>query len=264
MTAGSPLDLAVTALGEGPPLVVLHGLLGRARNWLSVGRALQGGGRRSLLVDLRNHGGSPWSEVMDYAGMAADVAALIERQAGGRAAVMGHSMGGKAAIQLALTRPELVERLIVVDIAPLSYPHREGFEGYIRAMLGLDLDAVGSRAEADAGLAAAVPEPAIRAFLLQNLELGGGRAKWQPNLEVLLRALPEVTGWPAELDGRTFAGPSFALRGERSDYVGPDGEAALRRFLPEVGVATVPGAGHWVHAERPAEFLERLRPCLES
>jgi pimeloyl-ACP methyl ester carboxylesterase len=262
MTADA-LDLAVTPLGDGPPLVVLHGLLGRARNWLSVARALQGG-RRLHLAELRNHGASPWSEVMDYPAMAADVAALIERQAGGRAAVMGHSMGGKVAIHLALTRPELVERLVVVDIAPVAYPHQAEFEGYLRAMQGMDLAAVGKRADADAALAAAVPEPAIRAFLLQNLDLAGDRPAWQPNLAVLLRTLPAITGFPAELDGRTFTGPAFGLRGERSNYVGPEGEAALRRFLPGVEVATVPGAGHWLHAERPAEFLELLKPSLAS
>jgi pimeloyl-ACP methyl ester carboxylesterase len=255
------LDLAVTEVGEGPPLVVLHGLLGRARNWLSVARALQGE-RRSLLADLRNHGASPWSEVMDYGALAADVAALIERRAGGRAGVVGHSMGGKAAIYLALTRPELVERLVVVDIAPVAYDHGATFGGYIRAMQALDLGRVRNRADADAALAAAVPEPGIRAFLLQNLELSGGRARWQANLDVLLRALPAITGWPGELEGRTFAGPAFAVRGELSDYVDAAGEAALCRHLPGVEVATVPAAGHWVHAERPAEFLDRLRRCL--
>lgn len=256
-------DLAVTPLGEGPPLLVLHGLLGRARNWQSVARALQGG-RGLHLAELRNHGASPWSDVMDYPAMAADVAALVERRVGGRAAVMGHSMGGKVAIHLALTRPELVERLIVVDIAPLAYPHQAEFEGYLRAMLGMDLASIGKRADADAALAAAVPEPAIRAFLLQNLDFAGERPVWQPNLAVLLRTLPAITGFSAELDGRTYTGPAFALRGERSNYVGAAGEAALRRFLPGVEVATVPNAGHWLHAERPAEFLERLRPALEG
>jgi pimeloyl-ACP methyl ester carboxylesterase len=261
-SATDRLDLAVTELGAGPPLIVLHGLLGRSRNWLTIAQNLQE--RRTLLLaDLRNHGASPWSDAMDYPAMAGDVAALIERRAGGRAAVLGHSMGGKVAITLALTRPELVERLIVADIAPVSYPD-SAFDGYIRAMLAIDLDAVTRRAEADAALAPAVPEPAIRGFLLQNLDFTRGeRPVWQPNLAILRRALPRITGFPAELAGRTYDGPAFCLRGERSDYVDGEGEVALRRFLPGVEVATVSGAGHWLHADKPAEFLQRLKGSLE-
>jgi pimeloyl-ACP methyl ester carboxylesterase len=262
-SAADRLDLAVTELGAGPPLVVLHGLLGRSRNWLTIAQNLQEK-HTLLLADLRNHGASPWSEVMDYPAMAGDVAALIERRAGGRATVLGHSMGGKVAITLALTRPELVERLIVADIAPVAYPG-SAFDGYIRAMLALDLDTVTRRAEADKALTAAVPEPAIRGFLLQNLDFARGeRPVWQPNLATLLRTLPQITGFPAELAGRTYDGPAFCLRGERSDYVDGEGEAALRRYLPSVQVATVTGAGHWLHAEKPAEFLERLNGTLES
>lgn len=254
------VDLHVTELGEGPPLVVLHGLLGRARNWLGVARGLRH--RRTVATaDLRNHGASPWSEVMDYPAMAADVAALIEARGGGRADVLGHSMGGKVAMALALTRPELVGRLIVVDIAPVAYP--QGYADLIRAMLAVDLAAVARRADADAALRAAVPDAALRGFLLQNLEPAeGGGFAWQPNLAVLLAAMPTLTGFPAELPAGRWEGPAFCLRGERSGYVGPDGEAALRRLLPRVELATVPGAGHWPHAERPADFLRLLEPRL--
>lgn len=260
--AAAPLELAVSTLGAGPPLVVLHGLLGRARNWLTIARNLQER-RTVLLADLRNHGASPWSDTMSYTAMAADVAALVERQAGGRAAVLGHSMGGKAALALALVRPELVERLILVDIAPVDYGEGQGYARYIRAMQAVDLAAVSKRADVDAGLAAAVPEPSMRGFLLQNLGTGQGRFAWQPNLAVLLRAMDAITGFPDGLAaGRTYDGPSFCLRGERSDYVGPEGEAALRRCLPRVEVLTVPGAGHWPHAEKPAAFQRLLEPCL--
>lgn len=258
-SAPAPLALAATAQGAGPPVIVLHGLLGRARNWLTIARALEG--RWALhLLDLRNHGASPWSEEAGYAAMAADVAAYIEAHAGGRASVVGHSMGGKVAMALALGRPELVERLVVVDIAPIAY--EQGYEAYIRAMQAVDLEAVRKRADADAALARAVPEAAMRGFLLQNLESRGGRFAWQPNLEALLAAMPEIAGFPADLEGRAFAGPSFALRGERSPYVDAAGEAALERFLPRVEVLTVPGAGHWPHAEQPAAFLRLLEPCL--
>ena len=130
------LALDVSTLGAGPPVVVLHGLLGRARNWLSIARALEPS-YAVHLVDLRNHGASPWSAEMSYAAMARDVAALIERLATGPVRLIGHSMGGKVAMVLALTRPELVERLIVVDIAPVRYA--QGYERSSRAMQALDL-----------------------------------------------------------------------------------------------------------------------------
>jgi pimeloyl-ACP methyl ester carboxylesterase len=258
-TSPAPLELAATVQGSGPPVVVLHGLLGRARNWLSIARSLEG--ERTLhLLDLRNHGQSPWSDEAGYAAMAADVAAYVERRAGAPLPLVGHSMGGKVAMTLALTRPELVERLVVVDIAPVTY--EQGYEAYIRAMQAVELSAVTKRADADTALAAAVPDPAMRGFLLQNLEGTGGRFRWQPNLAALLAAMPAITGFPNELAGLTFAGPSFAIRGERSPYVDAAGEAALRRFLPAIEVLAVPGAGHWPHAERPADFLRLLRPCL--
>jgi pimeloyl-ACP methyl ester carboxylesterase len=170
-------------------------------------------------------------------------------------------MGGKVALTLALTRPELVERLILVDIAPIAYP--QGYSGFIRAMLALDLAAVTKRADADAALAPAVPDPAMRGFLLQNLgPTAAGGFAWQPNLAVLLEAMPTLTDFPRTSPRHSWDGPAFCLRGERSDYVGPDGEAALRRLLPRVEVSTVAGAGHWPHAERPAEFLRLLEPCL--
>lgn len=258
-TSPAVLELATTVQGSGPPVVVLHGLLGRARNWLTIARGLERHWTVHL-VDLRNHGASPWSDEAGYAAMAADVAALIEQRVGGRTRLLGHSMGGKVAMTLALARPELVERLIVVDIAPVTY--RQGYEDYIRAMQAVDLAAARKRADVDAALAAAVPEPGMRGFLLQNLESADGRFRWQPNLAALLRAMGEIGSFPNELAGRIYAGPSFALRGERSDYIDAAGEAALRRLFPAIEILTVPGAGHWPHAEQPAAFLRLLEPCL--
>jgi esterase len=260
-TKPASLELAVTQLGNGAPVVVLHGLLGRARNWLSIARA-----RQQVcsfhLVDLRNHGASPWSDTMSYAAMSADVAALIERLDAGPVRLVGHSMGGKVAMALALTRPELVERLIVVDIAPVRY--RQGYEGFVSAMLAVDLAKVARRADADAALAGAVPDAAMRRFLLQNLEPADGRFSWQPNLPVLLRAMPELVDFPASLADQSFAGPTWCLRGAASTYVDAAGEAALRRCFPRVELLAVPGAGHWPHAERPAEFLALLDQAMAA
>jgi len=253
------MDLAVTELGGGPPLLFLHGLLGRARNWLTVGRALAD--RHSVhLVDLRNHGASPWSAEAGYAAMAADVAGLIEAAAAGPVTLVGHSMGGKVAMTLALTRPELLQRLIVVDIAPIRYA--SGYDGFIRAMLAANLSPGRRRADVDAELAAAVPDKAMRAFLIQNLDTSGGRLAWQPNLPALLAAMSELMDFPPDLQAGHYRGPVRCLRGERSDYVGPEGEVALRELFPGAEVTTVPGAGHWPHAERPADFLALLEKAL--
>jgi esterase len=256
-----PLTLAVNELGAGPPVVLLHGLLGRGRNWQSVARALED--RYTVqLVDLRNHGASPWSEEMGYRAMAADVAAMIEGLGAGPIGLIGHSMGGKVAMTLALTRPELVTRLVVVDIAPVTY--RQGYETYIDAMLAVDLAANPRRAEVEAALAAAVPEPAMRAFLVQNLVTRDGRAGWQPNLAVLRRTMPELSGFSVVPDKAGFDGPAWCLRGARSAYVDAAGEAALRRLFPRLQIANVAGAGHWPHAEQPAAFLEALTSALAA
>jgi len=253
------LPLVVTELGAGPPLLFLHGLLGRARNWLTVGRALAD--RFAVrLADLRNHGASPWSEEAGYAAMAADVATLIEGAAAGPVTLVGHSMGGKVAMALALTRPDLVGRLIVVDIAPVRYA--SGYERFVRAMLAADLSPGRRRADVDAELAASVPDAAMRAFLMQNLDSRDGRLAWQPNLTALLQAMPELMGFPEHLASGAFPGPVRCLRGERSDYVDADGVAALHLLFPGAGVATVPDAGHWPHAERPDTFQALLADAL--
>jgi pimeloyl-ACP methyl ester carboxylesterase len=255
------LDLAVTTQGAGLPVVVLHGLLGRARNWLSVARALEPSFAVHL-VDLRNHGASPWSDEMGYRAMAGDVAALIERLAAGPVRLVGHSMGGKVAMALALIRPELVERLIVVDIAPV--PYRHGYEPFIDAMQAVDLASLRRRADADLVLVPAVPDAGMRGFLLQNLSTVDGRLTWQPNLAVLRATMPEITGFPAELLDRRFEGRAWCLRGARSDYVDAAGEAALQRLFPSIRIASIPGAGHWPHAEQPAAFLGQLGPVLAA
>lgn len=262
MTAGpEALDLAVSTLGVGPPVVVLHGLLGRARNWLSVARVLEPS-YAVHLADLRNHGGSPWSAEMSYAAMARDVAELIERLAAGAVRLVGHSMGGKVAMALALTRPELVERLVVVDIAPVRYA--QGYESFIAAMQALDLASLRRRGDADPALAEAVPDAAMRGFLLQNLGTVDGRLAWQPNLAVLLAAMPEISGFPAELDRLAYTSRACCLRGGVSSYVDAAGEAALRRLFPAIQIQTISGAGHWPHAEKQAAFLSLLEPALAA
>lgn len=256
-----PVALACREHGAGEPVVILHGLLGSSRNWQAIGKQL-GRRHRVLLPDLRDHGLSPWSEATSYPAMAADLAALLDRLGLASAAFVGHSMGGKAAMTLALLQPERVRRLAVIDIAPVAYGHR-GFLDYIAALEALDLAALGRRAEADAALAPAVPDAGVRAFLLQNLDVEGGRLVWRPNLQGLARAMATITGFPDEaLAGRRYTGPALFLRGERSAYVLPEHRAAIDSHFPRARLVTVRGAGHWVQADAPAVVTAALERFL--
>lgn len=254
------LPLNVTALGEGEPLLVLHGLFGQGGNWTSIARRLAAR-RRVLLADLRNHGDSPHDPRMDYPAMAEDLAALIGGE-GGRMDVLGHSMGGKAAMLLALTEPARVGRLVVVDIAPVSYP--PSFRPYAEAMAAIPLAPGLRRAEADAALAEAVPEGGVRAFLLQNLKLGEGAPRWRCNLPVITAALETISGFPALEDGTQWPGEALFVAGEKSPYLDARGRAATLARFPAAAFAVIPGAGHWVHAEAPEAFLRAVLPFLDA
>lgn len=241
-----------------PPVVVLHGLFGSARNWTTVSRRLAGE-YEVLAPDLRNHGASPWSETMTYDVMAADVAALLERSRR-PVSLIGHSMGGKAAMLLALQRPDLVDRLVVVDVAPVAYP--TGFGAYARAMRAVDLVGVTRRAEVDAQLAPAVPDRAVRAFLLQNLLLDPPGARWRVNLPVLEREMPVISGFPPVAAGLSYAGATMFVSGGRSDYVRGEHAEIVLELFPRADFRVVRDAGHWVHAERVDDFLAAVRPFL--
>jgi len=237
-----------------PPLLIAHGLYGSGRNWGVLAKRLSDQ-RQVIAVDMRNHAGSPWSDSHSYADLAADLAEVIEAN-GGRADVLGHSMGGKTAMMLALTRPELVNRLIVADIAPVAYGHSQ--IQYIHAMRAVDLSAVQKRSDADAQLARSVEDPALRAFLLQSLDVKGRR--WRLNLDALETAMPGILGWP-EVQGR-FDGPVLFLSGAESHYVLPEYRPAILALFPKARFARIPGAGHWLHAEKPREFEAAVRAYL--
>ena len=257
--------LQLRALGgskDALPLIVMHGLLGSSRNWQAHGKALARW-RPVYVLDLRNHGASPWTERMDYPAMAADVLALADGLGLERFQLLGHSMGGKVAMAAALEAPERVERVMVADIAPVSYPHH--FEELIDAMRSLDLRSIDRRAAGDAALENAVEDAAKRHFLLQNLDFDGdGQAFWKPNLAVLAQAVPTLTGWPACYAGEVYEGPALSIRGGSSPYVTEAGEAAFRRIMPAVAFETLDGAGHWLHADAPRAFLEAVLAFIES
>lgn len=248
------MELNRIEAGQGKPLVIMHGLMGSSRNWGAIVRQLAER-RKVMALDLPNHGASPWTEVMDYPFMARAVAEFIEGL-GEKAAVVGHSMGGKAAMMLALTRPELVESLVVVDIAPVGYTHT--FAPYIRAMRAVPLGTIQRRAEVDEHLKTAIPDPRVRAFLMQNLDGEPGKYRWRPNLAVLGAAMADVLDFPAFPEGTRYDGPALFLAGGASDYVLPEHEMVIGTLFPQARIEHIPGAGHWLHADKPDVFVEKV------
>ncbi len=236
-----------------PTLLIVHGLFGSARNWGAIAKRLSDS-RAVICVDMRNHGESFWAERHGYADLAQDLAEVILAE-GGPLDVLGHSMGGKAAMVLALQWPELVGRLLVADIAPVAYGHSQSH--LIAAMRALPLAALGSRAAADAALATQIEDAGVRAFLLQSLDLKASPPRWRLNLDVLEREMAQITGWP-EVAGQ-FDGPALFLSGALSDYVRPEHRPAIKALFPAAKFAKLPGAGHWLHAEAPRPFEATAR-----
>ena len=253
------LNVVRTGAGQGRPLVIAHGLFGSARNWGVLSKRL--GERRPVrAVDMRNHGASPWFDSNTYHDMAEDLAEVIEAEGAGPADVLGHSMGGKAAMVLALTRPEKVARLLVADIAPAGYGHSQSH--LIDAMQAVDLDAISSRRAADAALSARIKEAPLRAFLLQSLDFGGDTPRWRLNLPVLRDQMAEIIGFP-RLDA-AFDGPALFPTGGASDAVRPEHHPRVRALFPRAEINEIEGAGHWLHAEKPREFQAAVESFLDG
>jgi pimeloyl-ACP methyl ester carboxylesterase len=236
---------------ETTPLLIAHGLFGSARNWGVVAKRLATD-REVRTVDMRNHGESPWFGTNSYPDMAADLAGVVQD----RQDILGHSMGGKASMVLALTRPEVVRKLIVADISPVTYGHTQ--MPLIEAMRGLDLDRVETRGDADRQLQSTVKDEGVRAFLLQSLDVKGRR--WRLNLDVLAAEMAKIIGFP-EVEGQ-FDGPALFLAGAESDYVRREHRDLIRTLFPNAVFAKIPGAGHWLHAEKPREFEAAVRAFL--
>lgn len=239
-----------------PPLLILHGLLGSSRNWGTAGRDLTRDWH-VFALDARNHGKSPHDAVMNYAVLAEDVAAWMQRQGLARATLMGHSMGGKTAMLLACRQPALVEKLIVVDIAPRDYRwamHRMEFA----AMNELDLASLQSRGEAETRFEAKVPTLGMRKFMATNLDrTEDGRWRWVINLPALTAALPQVESNSLQ-PGDRYEGPALFLTGEHSPYVIPKDHEAILRHFPAAKFSVVPNSGHNPHLDAREKFVEAV------
>lgn len=257
------MKLNYRQFGEGEhTLVILPGLLGSSANWQSIAKRM-GQSRTVYVLDMRNHGNSPWSERMDYHAMAQDVAEFISDLQLPRVDLLGHSMGGKAAMRLAFSQPDLIDSLIVADIAPVTYAH--DFDDLIEPMLALDLASMNTRAEADAALQETIGNPGIRAFLLHNLHFDKTQDQytWRPNLRVLLDNMDEITGFDLAPEDQ-YNGPALFIYGALSDYVTASGRDTIDEHFSSAHFRRLEHAGHWLHAEQPAAFIETCEAFLSD
>jgi esterase len=244
--------------GKGdPPLALLHGLFGSARNFGAVQREFAKR-RRTIALDLRNHGASPHSADMRYASMAEDVLQSLTELSAAPAVVLGHSMGGKTAMQLALLHPDAVTRLIVADIAPVANP--PNLLPIAEAMMAMPLSAHMTRAQADAALSNAVPDAPMRAFLLQNLQLGAAPS-WRIGLAEIIDHFSDIEAWDA-LPGAQYDGPTLVIAGASSNYIKPEHRPLFRSLFPNARFVTLKNAGHWLHADNPSGFIAVVEAFL--
>ena len=239
---------------DQPGLLIAHGLYGSGRNWGVIAKRLSET-RQVVAVDMRNHGQSDWTGTHAYPDLADDLAevlAHLDRPFD----VMGHSMGGKAAMVLALKRPDLVNKLIVADISPVSYSHSQ--LPYITAMRSVDLSGIEKRSDAAARLEQLVDDPQLVSFFLQSLDIKNRR--WTLNMDTLEREMPKIMAFP-EMSVR-YDGPALFLSGALSEYVQPDHRPEIKRLFPRAQFAKIPGAEHWLHAQKPREFEAAIRAWL--
>lgn len=241
---------------DTPPLVIAHGLYGSGRNWGVIAKRLSDRGQ-VVAVDMRNHGQSPWTDSHSYPELADDLAQVLG-DLPAPADVLGHSMGGKSAMMLALRHPQAVRRLVVADIAPVAYGHSQ--IQFIEAMRKVDFNRVERRSDAEAQLGALGVDPALQSFFTQSLDVPG--RCWRLNLDTLAREMPGILSFP-DTD-LVWDGPALFLSGAQSTYVLPEHRAAIRARFPNARFAKIPGAGHWLHAEKPREFEAAVRAYLDA
>lgn len=257
-------SLHYTEVGAaGPRVLLLHGLFGQGKNWTGIAKALADRAR-VIMIDLPNHGRSGWTESVTYGETAVAIADALTTDDDEPLNVVGHSMGGKVAMAMALLQPRLVERLVVADIAPVRYDAISSFGDYVTGMRSVDLSRLSTRAEADVALQPYVPDEVVRGFLLQNLRRDASSDtgwRWQLNLSLLGGVLADLGAWP-DLHTPPYEGPVLWVAGANSDYIQPKYAPAMRALFPRTTQFTIKNAGHWVHSEQPDIFVAALRRFL--
>ncbi len=254
------LELNYKSFGQGDPVIILHGLFGTLDNWQTLARKL-GEQFTVYLVDQRNHGRSPHDPEHTYTALAEDLHHFMESHWMFKAHIIGHSMGGKTAMTFAKLYPDMVDKLVVVDIAPKAYAG--GHEEIFRALQSVDLPNISARSDADEQLQQRIPEKSIRQFLLKNLSRDkDGGYRWKMNLAALWDHYKDVLQMP--LAGHPFEGDTLFIRGEKSNYILDEDQPLLANEFPGSQLKTIPGAGHWVHAEAPGQLLGLLEQFLSQ
>jgi len=237
---------------RGPAVLILHGLLGSSRNWLNIGRKLSDH-YRVILPDLRNHGDSPHSTSMDYAVMSEDIVALLNQLEIENPILVGHSMGGKVAMWTALTQARKFSKLIVVDIAPTHYT--SVFDRVVGYLQALPVDTLQRRVDVDSALAANISDAGLRQFLLQNLVLDDGRYRWRIDLDLFREFVPIISNFPDTSGLQPCLEDVLFIGGADSSYLHGEKQATIFRLFPNAQIKLIPACGHWLHAEKPTEFL---------
>jgi len=254
------LNLFFQSFGSsGRPLIILHGLLGSSDNWHTLGKRFAGE-FQVFIPDARNHGRSPHADAFDYGVMADDIRDFMRQHSIPSAHILGHSMGGKTAMTLALHSPSLIDRLVVVDIGPGPSPDSNA--AIVRAMLGIDLQRFNSRTSIDQHLSSSIPDATTRQFIMKNLRRDDeGMYSWKVNLASISTNLSEMErGLPG---GPTFSGTTLFVRGEKSDYLREMDPGLLQSYFPQCRLVTIPNAGHWVHADAPEELYRTVSTFLK-
>ena len=245
--------LNYTTFGDekSPPVMIVHGLYGSGRNWVVIAKRLSDQ-FFVITVDLRNHGDSPWLDTHNYHVMADDLVEVINSLSI-KPNIIGHSMGGKAAMVLALKRPNLVKNLIIADISPVNYEHDQS--QFIEAMQKVDLSKVEKRSDATLALSKFVEDKSLQNFFTQSLDIKAKR--WKLNLKVLRSEMSEILSFP-KIESE-FSGHSLFLKGEKSDYIKSEHRKLIKSLFTKARFATFKEAGHWLHAEKPREFESAAR-----
>ncbi len=254
------LELAFEEMGDpdNAPLIILHGFFASSRNWRQAAEKLAAS-YHVYVPDMRNHGASPHHPVMDYPSMVADLLKFMDAQGLAQASLLGHSMGGKIAMWFALNHPERMKKLIVVDIAPVSYSH--SFDNLIQALKALPLHEISNRKQAELLLAPAIPELSYRQFLLQNLIMKNGAYCWRIDLDIFLLMAPNIAGFPCVEQIQPFIGITLFLAGEDSGYVNVED---VRSLFPGASFSIIVKAGHWLHVQQPGIFIEQVEKFLDQ
>lgn len=252
------VDLAFEELGspDDDPLIILHGFFASSRNWRQIAEKLAAS-FHVYVLDMRNHGTSPHHPVMNYPVMAADLWQFMKNRGLQSASLLGHSMGGKVAMWFALHYPDRTDKLIVADIAPVSYTHC--FNNLIHTLKALPLHEISNRKQAEQLLATGIPDLSYRQFLLQNLVLKNGAYLWRIDLDIFYRMAPNIIAFPAVEQIMPFTGKTLFLAGEDSSYVKTEDISDL---FPDASLKVIPNAGHWLHVQQPGAFVEQVEQFL--